>query len=138
MSGGLMQLVNFHYYRQLQQLNNLTDIKIRNKDDSINIEYTERINNIINTIHKKYPKLSLETMRDIIVLYVATTIDDFYMSNYCNNTNIVFYLIKIKDKKFMEYIDKRFWYIENYNYGLTLGYFDIYDYHKHLDNNIKS
>ena len=126
----------YRYYKQILELNILTDVIIRNEDDSINVEYTEKVNYIINTIRKKYPKLSLETMRDIIVLYVATTIDDYFMDN-CN-TNILFYLIKIKDKEFMNSINKYHWCIENDNYALALGYFDNNDYyHKHLDNNIK-
>ncbi len=48
------------YYKQILELNILctnilTNIIIRNKDDSINVEYTEKVNNIINTIRKRYP-----------------------------------------------------------------------------------
>ena len=126
----------YQYYEQILELNILTDVIIRNEDDSINVEYTEKVNNIINTIRKKYPKLSVETMRDIIVLYVATTIDDNFMYNYYN-TNILFYLIKIKNKDIMNHINKNRWCIENDNYALALGCPVYYDYHKHLDNNIK-
>ena len=130
-TGRLMHL--FDYYRQLQELNILTDIIIRNEDDSINVEYTEKVNNIINTIRKKYPKMSVETMRDIIVLYIAYAIDDCYM-DYNKN---LFYLIKIKDKDIMNYINKNPWFIRNDKYKLALGCPEYYDYHKHLDNNIE-
>ena len=152
MTGGLMQLVAYgaqdvhlnliepyRYYKQILELNILTDVIIRNEDGSINVEYTEKINNIINTIRKRYPKMSVETMRDIIVLYIRYVIDDCYSyMDYCN-TNIVFYLIKIKDKEFMKYIDEHSWNIKNINYQLALGYFNGYDYHynKHLDNNFE-
>ena len=84
MTGGLMQLIAYGaqdvhltmpylYYNQIFELNivctnDFTDIVIRNEDDSINIEYTEKVNNIINIIRKRYRKISSETMRDIIVL----------------------------------------------------------------------
>jgi len=115
-------------------INILTDITIRNEDGSINIEYTEKVNNIINIIHKKYWNISSETMRDIIVLYVAYAIDDCYM--VCNE-NILFYLIKIKDKDIMNYIKKNPFFFRNNKYKLALGYPDYYNYNKRLDNNIE-
>lgn len=145
MAGGLMQLIAygaqdihfielFRYYKQILELKVLTNVIIRNKDDSINVEYTEKVNNIINTIRKKYPKLSVETMRDIIVLYIQYTIDCHYRDH---NKNL-FYLISIKDKDIMNYINKSPWFMLNDEYKLALGCPDYYDYyHKHLDNNIK-
>jgi len=129
---------HYYYYKQILELNIsrtniLTDVIIQNEDDSINVEYTEKVNNIINTIRKKYPKMSVETMRDIIVLYIQSTIDDCYM-DYNKN---IFYLIKIKDKDIMNYINNNPWYILNNKYKLALGCPDYYYYHKHLDNNSK-
>lgn len=147
MTGGLMQLVAYgaqdihltmpyQYYKQIFDLfqDDFTDIVIRNEDDSINIEYTEKVNNIINIIRKKYCKISLDTMRDIIMLYVAYVIDDSYIEY---NTNL-FYLIKIKDQDIMNYINKNNWLFEDNYYMLSLGYYPSdYYYYKHLDNNIK-
>lgn len=144
MVGGLMQLIaygaqdihlieRFRYYKQILELKVLTNVIIRNEDDSINIEYTEKVNNIINTIRKKYPKMSLETMRDTIVLYIQYAIDNCYM-DYNKN---LFYLIRIKDKDIMNYINKNPWFIRNNKCKLALGCPDYYDYHKQLDNNIK-
>ena len=149
MLGGLMQLVAYgaqhinismvvyRYYDQIDALfqHNFTDIVIRNKDDSINIEYTEKVNNIINIIRKKYCKISLDTMRHIIILYVAYTIDNHHYVNVHNNT--LFYLIKIKDKDIMNYIKKNPLFIRNKKYPLALGCPDFHDYNKHFDNNIK-
>ena len=149
MTGGLMQLIAYGaqdvhltmpylYYNQIFELNIVctnyfTDIVIRNEDDSINIEYTEKVNNIINIIRKRYRKISSETMRDIIVLYIAYVIDDSYMGY--NKT--LFYLIKIKDIDIMNYINKNNWLVENNKYMLSLGYYPSNYYYKYLDNNIK-
>ena len=172
MAGGLMQLVAYGaqdiyiylYYKQIIELINdlyqlRKEIIIKKKDNSINYEYTEMVNNVRDIIVNKYYKISDHDLLCVLTIYVAYCIDKngiSYNEAYSpqvktyitpqNNIekitptlNHLRYLTKLKDKKITDEIFKKisgnWWDVELRKYALALGI--IRGYNKYLDNYIK-
>lgn len=149
MSGGLMQLVAYGaqdiyiylYYKQIIELINdlyqlRKEIIIKNKDNSINYEYTEMVNNVRDIIINKYRKISDHDLLCVLTIYVAYCIDKcdisynteyfpqvkYFKAIYQNvktyitpqdkiekitlKINHLRYLTKLKDKKIIDEIFK--------------------------------
>lgn len=91
------------YYRQLIGLvNDLTrlrkEIMIKNRDNSINYEYTNNINNIRNIIINKFHKISDYDLLCILILYAAYSFDTMGFEYYDVNNDEFLFIIRNDDE----------------------------------------